>query len=193
MFNEKKLARFEFPAEVSGNKGVPLTNRVHTRFIRIIVLPVMFALVMFLLILMVCVWGEVLPATADVFAPYIVVFPGQSTEALVQFPCQMFDVYYGAPYTSRKFVCHLSLMEGVFKTVDIFASESTITGANFRVKHMRLVELVWRWGRPDRIYSVSGEYQVQWMHDVKAIAKIGQRYSMQAPVDLIIFTAQPSL
>lgn len=193
MFNEKKLAAFEFPAQLGANGVIALSHRVRLRLIWVIVLPLVFALAMFWLILIVNAGANLLPATTDVFAPYLALFPGQSADALGQYPCQMFDMYYGAPSQTRKFVCHLSPMGDIFQTIDVFASQSTITGVNFRVKHMRLVELVWQWGQPDRVYILGGKYRVQWTHDVNAVAKIGRRYSMQAPVDMIVMASQPSL
>lgn len=149
-------------------------------------------LVMTAFVIIVGVWGSaalLMPPPMNIFAPYQMVFPGASDAGVTQYPCTFYEVdpSYTA-YGVRKAICVLSPEKGFFRRVFIFTAGGKITGINFYMQNVRLLDLIWQWGPPDRFYMVGGKYEVQWKQQLNITAEIDRRYSMQARVSLISIT-----
>jgi hypothetical protein len=129
-----------------------------------------------------------LPAQADIFGPYQSLFPGAAAAELDQYPCTLYEQTYGTSYGARKVMCVLTPKNGVFRRVSVFTSDGKIIGVNFHMRNVRLVDLIWQLGEPDQFYSVNGDYKVVWKRQLNITAAIDRRYSVQAPVGLIVIT-----
>jgi len=189
MLHEKNQVILELPVQVSAAYRFPASNRVRVRFWGFVVAPLAFALGTFVLILTVRVGAALLPAESiDAFAPYQAVMPGQSDAMTEQYPCRRYDV----PDVQLTFTCVLLPTDGAFRQVNIFVYEGEIVGMNFRPRNMRVVELVWRWGYPDKIAKLSDKYVIEWNHPISAIIESRPHFSLQAAVSLIRVTKADS-
>jgi hypothetical protein len=158
-----------------------------------ILLPSVLVMTAFVLILTV---GKIvvllLPAQADLFAPYRALFPGEAELALAQYPCTIYQTTYSTGYDPSKIMCLMTPENGPFRRVSVFTADGKITGVNFHMRNVRLVDLIWQWGQPDQLYSVSGDLKVVWKGQFNITAAIERRYSVQAPVRLITITILPA-
>jgi hypothetical protein len=152
-----------------------------------IFLPLVLVLTAFVLVLtMGKIVAVLLPPQADIFAPYQSLFPGEAAAAMDRYPCTLYEQTYGANYDVLKVMCVMTPEKGVFRRVSVFTADDKIIGVNFHMRNVRLVDLIWQWGEPDQLYSVSGDYKVVWKQRFNITAAIERRYSVQAPVDLIV-------
>jgi hypothetical protein len=154
-----------------------------------IFLPLVLVMTAFVLILsMGKIAALLLPVQADIFAPYQSLFPGAAAVEMDRYPCTLYEQTYGASYGARKVMCVLTPEKSVFRRVSIFTSDGKIIGVNFHMRNVRLVDLIWQWGQPDQLYMVNGDYKVVWKRRLNITAAIDRRYSVQAPVGLIVIT-----
>jgi hypothetical protein len=154
-----------------------------------IFLPLVLVMTAFVLILTIGkIAAVLLPTQADIFAPYQSLFPGAAAAEVDRYPCTLYEQTYGASYGVRKVMCVLIPEKGVFRRVSVFTSDGKIVGVNFHMRNVRLVDLIWQWGEPDQLYIVRGDYKVVWKRQLNITAAIERRYSVQAPVGLIVIT-----
>jgi hypothetical protein len=133
--------------------------------------------------------ATLLPPTPDIFADYQAIMPGQPDAALAQYPCEMVDVSQYETTATDKVVCMLTPDEDLFHRVMIFAAEGEITGINLYVANLRMMDLIWKWGKPDRVYKQGHRYHLQWGDTIHVIGETGRHYSPQALVRLISITS----
>src|SRR5687768_14966806 len=89
-----------------------------------IFLPLVLVMTAFVLILTIGkIAAVLLPAQADIFAPYQSLFPGAGAAELDQYPCALYGATYGANYNMVKVMCVLTPEKGVFRRVSVFTSD----------------------------------------------------------------------
>jgi hypothetical protein len=129
--------------------------------------------------------AALLPPAPDVFADYQAIMPGEPDGGLAQYPCEMADVSQYETTATDKVVCVLMPDEDLFHRVMVFAAEGEITGMNLYTEHLRMMDLIWQWGKPDKVYKLGHRYHLQWGDTIQVIGESDRRYSPQAPVRLI--------
>lgn len=157
-----------------------------------ILLPTVLVLTAFVLILTMGKFvAALIPPQADLFASYRTLFPGGAGATMAQYPCTMYAETPTVVFGVQKVMCVLSPEKGFFRQVTVFTTGGKITGINFYMRNVRLVDLIGQWGMPDQLYRVGGTYKVVWKQHFNMTAAIDRRYSMQAPVRLIAITNAP--
>jgi hypothetical protein len=172
----------------------PLVNRTtefpsltHFRGLSLFIeLPLCLALLMMSLVLTASTIGILfLPLDrTDPLSPYETIMPGQPRKALSAYNCPL-PYIMDSGHLEMKPVCVLALDKGVIHSIVVYAHDEEITRVSFAIRNMRVVDLVWRWGQPDRISQDAERYLLIWNHPVYAIVRIQGRYSPQARVQNI--------
>jgi hypothetical protein len=124
----------------------------------------------------------VLPAASNIFEPYAHMMPGASRLNLRSDAC---EIPYMPSQIQRKVVCVLVPEDGEFSAVTVTAEGNRITEVSFVVRSLRVIDMVWRWGRPDNIKRIKQRYELEWFYPTHVIARIEGLYSQNAMVKFI--------
>ncbi len=107
----------------------------------------------------------------DPFAPYHAIMPGNSVEALKDYPCLLQVEMNNATEFGW---CALTLDESPFRRIDVFESNHVIARVDFIIVPYRfsLGDSILCWGKPfylfDNYYQKDESYNLYWRNQVSA-------------------------
>jgi len=89
---------------------------------------------------------------SDPFAPYTAIMPGQSFDGVSNYPCQL---HVSTSNGIEQGFCQFDSTDGIFGRITVVEADHIITRLAFTMQsnHLRLGDLVLRWGKYDRDQS----------------------------------------
>lgn len=185
---EKNHIAIQLPAAPDRPRRRQPGSRLPLRLVWYVVIPAAFVTGLFALLVAVRAAGAFLPP-ANAFAAYRGLISGEFKLASADDTCSRVIVPYQASYGEQRRICVVSQDDSAVPAVTLFLLGDTVTGMMLQTPAMRVIDLVWRWGPPDRVYRIGGEYEMAWSRTVHAVAESGRHYSMQARVYRITLAA----
>jgi hypothetical protein len=130
----------------------------------------------------------------DPFTPYETIVPGGSfTSVLDQHSCErqllapVFDVEPGLQPSAGLSSCAINPDSDTIDNVIVVSREGRIQQVQFLPTNLQAIELLRRWGRPDRIQRSPRNYLLTWDAGVVAFTPAtGRRFSYVLPVSIVL-------
>jgi hypothetical protein len=168
----------------AANPDVP-PNPLSQLFLGIVILSTSFAL----LALAALVGTKLLNPGGypDPFVPYeyLLDLPGASATVLNHLPCQASAF---PPHLNQSW-CDFTLDSEHFRYVSIGGEFVTVTQVLLTVDSLQVVDLVQRWGPPQRIQQSSQVFIISWDSGLVAYCALGRRFHYQLEVKTLLFQA----
>jgi hypothetical protein len=121
----------------------------------------------------------------DPFTPYADLKPGQSVTIFETHPCQ-------TPYSmgdSEQRICVIRPNDGIFDRIIVSAYESDIETVTFYGENLQVVDVVRRWGKPNRVLPYGRGYILTWNQGVITYTVASEhRLSYQLPVNFVMLS-----
>jgi len=121
----------------------------------------------------------------DPFAPYDDLWPGAPDTLLAAHLCKITP----PTPTMPEAICQRNLDSGSFKQVTVVAKYGKIHSIVFLVRQLQVVDLVKRWGQPDKVERSPQQYTLSWQAGVEAYVRCDRQFTYQLGVDLVLFKA----
>jgi len=121
----------------------------------------------------------------DPFTPYADIKPGQPVSIFETHPCQA----YSMMGDSEEYTCVIRPNDGIFDRIIVSAYESHIETVTFYGENLQVIDVVRRWGEPNRILSYESVYILTWDQGVITYTVYSKRpFSYQLSVDFVMLS-----
>jgi hypothetical protein len=132
-------------------------------------------------------------AIPDPFTPYEALKPGEWAGIVRErYPCKrqllapVTDSEPALQTSAELSSCAISPDSGPIGSVIVVSRQARIREVQFLPTNIQVIELVRRWGRPDRIQRVHQSYVLSWDVGVVARAPAGGQFSYLLPVRSVL-------
>jgi hypothetical protein len=174
------------PVQASDNEATVFSV---TAFFTICLMAGVSALMLVLVIIQALLYPDGYP---DPFTPYAAILPGNPTTVVTgQYSCDrelLAPVFQQEPVfeVSGQSSCAINANSDSFDRIIVTSRNGEIRDVQFLAPKLQAIELVRRWGRPNRIQQAHHNYILTWDVGIVARAPAGGQFSYLLPVRSVL-------